>query len=237
MLTLRRHSSGPRERLRTRHVYVLGGRFICGLCDRKMQAHWANGLAYYRCRFPAEYAIVNKISHPRNVFVREYEVVPALDSWLAAEFAPHRIEATIEEMAAAQDSPGSERQAITEAHEAIRDCEAKMARYRAAIDAGGDIEEITQWINTAKAECLQAEAILRGSTAPARMTSEQIKSIVERFASIAAVIRDADPADKAEIYRGLNLMLTYQPEAQTVRAQVHLSVDSHGVMVGVRGGT
>jgi len=67
------------------------------------------------------------------------------------------------------------------------------------------------------------------------MAGEQIKIIVERFASVAAVIRDADPADKAEIYRGLNLILTYQPEAQTVRAQVHLSADSHGVMVGVRG--
>jgi site-specific DNA recombinase len=237
MLALRRRSSGPRERLRTRHVYALGGRFICGLCDRKMQAHWANGLAYYRCRFPAEYAIANKSSHPRNVFVREQEVLPALDAWLATEFAPHRIEATIEEMTAAQDSPGSERQAIADACEAIRDCEAKMVRYRAAIDASGDIEEITQWINTAKAERLQAEAALRGSTAPARMTGEEIKTIVERFASIAAVIRAADPADKAEIYRGLNLMLTYQPEAQTVRAQVHLSADSHGVMVRVRGGT
>lgn len=34
----------------------------------------------------------------------------------------------------------------------IADCDAKMARYRAAIDAGGDLEEITGWINEAKAE-------------------------------------------------------------------------------------
>jgi hypothetical protein len=37
--------------------------------------------------------------------------------------------------------------------------------------------------------------------------------MVERFADIAAVIRDADVADKAEIYRGLNLVLTYEPGA------------------------
>jgi hypothetical protein len=30
-------------------------------------------------------------------------------------------------------------------------------------------------------------------------------------AEIVAVIRAADPIDKAEIYRGLNLVLTYQP--------------------------
>jgi hypothetical protein len=55
--------------------------------------------------------------------------------------------------------------------------------------------------------------------------------------SLAAVIRDADPADKAEIYRGLGLVLTYQPNAQLVRAKAHLSTDPRGVTVGVRGGT
>jgi hypothetical protein len=54
------------------------------------------------------------------------------------------------------------------------------------------------------------------------MTKEDIKAIVDRFASLAAVIRDADPADKAEIYRGLGLVLTYQPNAQLVRAEAHL---------------
>jgi hypothetical protein len=294
-----------------------------------MQAHWANDSAYYRCRFPAEYALANKIDHPRNVFVREREVLPELDAWLATEFAPHRIEATIEQMAAAQDSPGSEQQVIAEAHRSIREsdrdgfeavkaasvlqpailltgarchcgairaapktyppgrrlgdrvrfavstgspdsplagqqrlvpsparlCSAtpsgrlgrccpprsKMARYRAAIDAGGDVEEIGQWINAAKAERLLAVAALCATPPSACMTREEISAIVERFTSIAAVIRDADPADKAEIYREINLMLTYEPEEQIVRAQAHLSANSHGVMVGwlvgVRGGT
>ncbi|MGN6791982.1 MAG: hypothetical protein ACTHJW_06290 [Streptosporangiaceae bacterium] len=113
-----------------------------------------------------------------------------------------------------------------------------MSRYRAAIDAGGDIEEITRWINTAKAERLQAEAAHRATEAsPRRMTREEIKTIVEHFASLAAVLRDADPADKTEIYKGLNLVLTYQPSSHTVRAQAAIASDHHGVMVGVRGGT
>ena len=112
-----------------------------------------------------------------------------------------------------------------------------MARYRAALDAGGDVEEITKWINAAKAERLQAEAIMRGTTAPTQMSRQEITAIVESFASLAAVIRNADPADKAEIYRRLNLVLTYQPGTQTVRAQVHVGEGNRGVMVGVRGGT
>jgi hypothetical protein len=63
-----------------------------------------------------------------------------------------------------------------------------------------------------------------------------MKAIVDRFASLAAVVRDADPADKAEIYRGLNLVLAYQPGTHTVRAEAQLSRDSPGAKVGVRGG-
>jgi site-specific DNA recombinase len=236
VLAGRRHHAGPRERLRTRHAYVLGGRFLCGICDRKMQAHWANEIAYYRCRFHAEYALANKISHPRNIFVRERDVLPALDTWLAREFAPHRLAQTITDLAAAQADTGGDQQAIANAHRSIRDCDAKMARYQAAIDAGADITEVTQWINTTRADRIQAEAALRTTTAsPRRMTRQEITDIIDHFASLAAVIRDADPADKAEIYRGLNLTLTYQPANQTVRAQADLSNGNRGVMVGVRG--
>jgi site-specific DNA recombinase len=239
VLAGRRYRVGPRERLRTRHVYVLGGRFLSGICGRKMQAHWANEIAYYRCRFPAEYALANKVCHPRNVFVRERDVLPALDKWLAREFAPHRLAETIDDLAAAQAEPrGCEQQAIAEADRAIRECDAKMARYQAAIDAGADITEVTRWINATKAERIQAEAALRSANAsPRRMSRQEITEVVEHFASLVAVIREANPGDKAEIYRGLNLALTYHPANQTVRVQADLDNANHGVKVGVRGGT
>ena len=46
---------------------------------------------------------------------------------------------------------------------------------------------------------------------------------------------DADPAAKAQIYKGLNLTLTYYPERNTIRAEADLSAHYRGVMVGVRG--
>jgi hypothetical protein len=55
------------------------------------------------------------------------------------------------------------------------------------------------------------------------MSKEEIRAIVEHFASLAAVIRGAGPADKAEIYRGINLMLKYQPGAQIVQAKAQLT--------------
>jgi site-specific DNA recombinase len=38
-----------------------------------------------------------------------------------------------------------------------------------------------------------------------------------------SVLRDPDPADKAEVYRQLGLRLTYHPETRTVAAQAHLA--------------
>jgi hypothetical protein len=237
VLAGRRLSTGPRERIRRRHVYALGGRFVCGLCGRKMQAHWANDMAYYRCRFSAEYALASKISHPSNVLVRERDVLPALDAWLARQFAPHRLATTIDDLTATQPDHGGQ-QATGQARQVIRDCDAKMARYKAALDAGADIEEVTAWINAGKADRIQAEAALRrAATTPRRMTREQITAIVEHVASLAAVIRDADPADKADIYRGLNLALTYQPGKRTVHAELPMAYDPYWVKVGVRGGT
>jgi site-specific DNA recombinase len=128
--------------------------------------------------------------------------------------------------------------AVAAARQVIAGSDANMDRYRAAIDAGGDPQEITWWINAAKAERLQTEAIVRATTsAPRRLTAQEIKIIVEELASLAAVVRDADPADKAEIHKGLNLTLTYQPTSGTIHAKAQVSPDSHGVMVGVRGGT
>jgi len=124
--------------------------------------------------------------------VREDEVLPELDAWLAGQFAPHRIEQAIDEMTFAQDSTGHQ-QMITEAHQAIRECETKMARYCAALDVGGDVGEITSWINAAKAERLQAEATLCSATAPSRLSRQEIRTVVEHFADLAIVIRRRRP--------------------------------------------
>ena len=56
-----------------------------------------------------------------------------------------------------------------------------------------------------------------------RMTQQEIKSIVDKFADIARVLMYADPDDKAEIFRQLRLKLTYHPGRQLVKAQIEAS--------------
>lgn len=88
--------------------FVLRSLIHCGVCSRRMQGHWSHGSAYYRCRYPAEYALANRVAHPKNVFVREDEIVPALDGWLGQVLHPDRIEATCEALVAAQTSDAGE---------------------------------------------------------------------------------------------------------------------------------
>ena len=54
------------RRNRTRHHYVLSGLVRCVLCGRRMQGSWTNGQPYYRCKFPAEYA-VSENQHAKTV--------------------------------------------------------------------------------------------------------------------------------------------------------------------------
>ncbi|MFJ9619096.1 hypothetical protein, partial [Streptomyces noursei] len=47
--------------------------------QRVMGTQRSHETAYYRCRFAYEYALANKISHPRNILFRERDLVPQLD--------------------------------------------------------------------------------------------------------------------------------------------------------------
>ena len=66
-----------------------------------MQGQWINEASYYRCRFPTEYALANKIDHPRNVYVREDAFDTQVNRWIASLFDPEHIHETIDLIMAA----------------------------------------------------------------------------------------------------------------------------------------
>jgi site-specific DNA recombinase len=101
----------------------------------------------------------------------------------------------------------------------IEDASLKMARYRAALDAGGDPGEIGKWIAEAKAQRLQAESELHQATSKTTLNREQITELIEQCADIAADLRDAEPSDMASTYQKLGLRLTYHPGRQLVSAE------------------
>jgi hypothetical protein len=183
-----------------------------------MQGHWINEARYYRCRFPSEYALANKIRHPRNVYLREDAFEAEVNGWLTSVFAPHRLRDTIDQMMGDQQATGDQVAAARVAEDKIADANLKMARYRAAIDAGGDPGEIGTWIAEAKAQRVQAESDRRQATSTATMTRQQIHDLIEECAHNTAALGNADPADMASAYRELGLRLTYHPARNLVQA-------------------
>jgi hypothetical protein len=119
-------------------------------------------------------------------------------------------------------------------------CDAKIKRYRAVLDAGGDPALVTSWITQTQAERIRAQAQLdQDNDQPVgtrRMSRDEIADLVHALGDIVLALAEADPADKAEVYRQLGLRLTYHPDTQTVYAQADLGAHRWD-LVRVRGGT
>jgi hypothetical protein len=70
--TVRRNDDGEVRR------YVLAGLILCGLCGRRMDAHWVNDRAGYRCRHGHNSARRTIPDRPRNLYVREDRLIAEL---------------------------------------------------------------------------------------------------------------------------------------------------------------
>jgi site-specific DNA recombinase len=72
------------------------------------------------------------------------------------------------------------------------------------------------------------------------MSRDEIASVVNGLSDLLAALRDADPADKAEIYSQLGLRLTYEPDGPEPIVRTEVSVvkaGQHWSFERVRGGT
>jgi site-specific DNA recombinase len=116
-----------------------------------MQGQQNNGEPYYRCRYPQEYPLANTVDHPTNIYLRESDLLEPLDAGLATAFAPHRLADTLAAMA---DQPDIDEpnQAIIRARAQLADCDTKLGRHRAALEAGADPKIVTGWIAEVEAE-------------------------------------------------------------------------------------
>ncbi|MBA6440777.1 hypothetical protein [Streptomyces sp. GMR22] len=121
-------------------------------------------------------------------------------------------------------------------------CDAKLATHRAALQAGAAPAVVSQWITETQARRVRAGAELRALSkgAGTRMSRDEIAQLVRSISDLAAVIQQAEPEGKAEIYRRLGLRLTYDSGKNKVPAEMTLDQHSHearGLSVCVRGRT
>jgi site-specific DNA recombinase len=233
-----RRSRKPGTPNRPRHPYIFKGLVHCAPCQRKMQGQYSHGVAYYRCRYPQQYALAHGVEHPRNVYLREDLLVELLDAWLTSALAADRRDETVAAMFEAQAADVEVDPAVANLHAQIAACDAKIARYKATLDAGADPAIVAGWITTTQAELAAALAQLRpvDDRAVRRLSRQEIADLVTGLGDLVAVLRHADPNDKAEVYRHLGLHLSFDPQRQIVRAEARPG-SWRGEMVRVGGGT
>lgn len=183
-----------------------------------MQGNWNNKQAYYRCRFPAEYALANRIDHPKIVYLREAEILQQVDDWLLQAFTSAQLQATIDALTAQGTDPHDTETAAI--RNLIADCDRKLAQYKAVLDAGGDPTQVIQWINDTQADRARAEGRLRTLGTSRHMNEKEITMLVQQLGDLATAVTDADPADKGKVYTELGLRLTYRPQKQLIEATV-----------------
>jgi len=71
-------------------TYKLAGLLDCGICGRRMDCHWVNGRAGYRCRHGRTSAHARDQNRPRMLYVREDEMLSDLAALLPGDYGDPR---------------------------------------------------------------------------------------------------------------------------------------------------
>ncbi|HET8659615.1 MAG TPA: recombinase family protein [Micromonosporaceae bacterium] len=240
LLGSRAHKPAPHKPHRTRHPYIFKSLIYCSVCQRRMQGQHSHDVAYYRCRYPADYALANRVDHPKNVIMREDAATEPIDRWLACVFDPsHRDQTTqlLARQASAAVPPAAPRQRPD--RDITAELDRKIARYKQALDEGASPTVVAAWIAEAQQQhdtALASRPATRKVDPADPMTAEDIASLVAELGDIAAALHEAPPGHKLDLYRSLHLRLTYSPETRTVHATIDLG-EHRWDLVCVRGGT
>jgi hypothetical protein len=100
------------------------------------------------------------------------------------------------------------------------------------LDEGGDPATIAGWIADTQRERGGIAAQLGGADTGTKLSTEQVKHLVTGLRDIVTVLVEAEPADKATLYKEPGLSLAYDPDGT-----VNVQGSPWGVQLGVRGAT
>jgi hypothetical protein len=156
------------------------------------------------------------------VYVREAQIVQPLDDWISGVFEPDRLDETCRGLAEAQEPPVIDDDHAAAARQLLADCDARLARYREALEAGTDPAVVARWIGEVQAERWAAEEELRRRRTAKALTEDDIRAVVENLGNLADVLEAAEPHKKADLYDNLGLSLTYEPSKRRVLVEADL---------------
>src|SRR6266516_1009191 len=147
---------------------------------------------------------------------------PKLDTWLARLVSPANIQATCRRLSAAHTQPRDGADAgLRAAQLALADCQRKLARHRAALEAGGDPEVINQWIAETIQQQRHAQHTLDQLRAASASQQQQVdpglvRALLEELGGLAAGLDLADPQQRAVFHQEMGISGLYQPADRIV---------------------
>jgi site-specific DNA recombinase len=184
-----------------------------------MQGNWNHDRAHYRCRVPAEYALANRVEHPPTIYLREDQVVPALDEWIATVFDPANIDDTVVALTEAQAPSEAGDARVEAARRALDDTNEKIERLVAAIEAGSPADMLGPRLQALRATKLAAEQDLKDARPRNLLDETDLRTLIEAVGPIVDVLANAEPDAKARLYNELGLELTFHATERLVQVK------------------
>ena len=179
------------------------------------------------------------MTHPRNVYLREVDIAPKLDRWLGRLFTPSNIDRTLDLLVTAHEAPSPELHETEALKRQMAECDRKLARHRAALEAGADPVLIASWMSEEQGRKTELQHRLTRLPSPGAVSSTATAWLC-RCAIWGVWSRcsgRADPTRKAKNLRSLGLQLVYHPSQHKVLVAASSNQDSMGYGSVVRGGT
>jgi hypothetical protein len=160
-------------------------------------------------------------------------IVPGLDTWVAGLFDDEHLDNTCETVTTVSNlEPEHDKGRELDLRRQLKECDAKLARYRQLLEHDADITVVATWIAEVERERRRLKRELGRKPTARKLTKAEIKALVRQLKDVVAVLANADPIDKRAIYDELGVNLTYHPDGR-----VHVGAGARVLGVRVGGGT
>ncbi|TCM33108.1 hypothetical protein EV648_1333 [Kribbella sp. VKM Ac-2568] len=229
-------ASQPQTRVEPKASYLFRGTIRCETRGRKMEGSPRKHTMFYRCAartlIPGSRAT---LGHPPTVYVREDHLSDGVNEWIAGLFGPANLDQNIALLAGAQGDEDPADAAERAFRKKIADADATMTRLQRALEAGWDPEVLASQYNAAVAGRKAALAGLEALEPAERLSTADIRVMVEELGAMKTVLDQADRGDLAELYGALGLDVSYNYKTRV--ADVSIRPAPPVVSMRVRGGT
>jgi uncharacterized protein YPO0396 len=157
--------------------------------------------------------------HPKNVYLAERAVLPALHRWIGGLFDRQHRDETVATLLACQC--GGDTNARQAMKKRLSDAETRLRRLKVAIEAGVDPGALVESINEAQAQRAAARAELNAAgPGPSLLSDAEIHAMIDSFGDVGKALNRANPPGMRKLYEELRLEMIYDPEAKAVDVTV-----------------